>query len=66
MEPKGQNTKTSDESQHEQGGASNPMGMCMGMRSEMLAVIHKTTSIAAFATPELPTLQLRNWGYQGV
>lgn len=104
MEPKDQDTKASGESQHEQGGASNPMmmgmgmmkkmmaqmgsggegpmammqkmmgqmgnqpggeadnpmqqmmGMCMGMCSEMLAAIHKTTSIAAFATPELHTL----------
>ncbi|MCK0505331.1 hypothetical protein [Aromatoleum anaerobium] len=32
------------------------MCMCMGMCSEMLAAIHKTTSMAAFATPELHTL----------
>lgn len=42
------------------GEAGNPMqqmmGMCMGMCSEMLAAIHKTTSMAAFATPELHTL----------
>ena len=40
--------------------AGNPMqhmmGMCMGMCSEMLATMHKTTSLAAFATPELHTL----------
>lgn len=104
MEPKDQDTKASAESQPEQGGASNPMvmgmgmmkkmmtqmgsggegpmammqkmmgqmgnqqgseagnpmqqmmGTCMGMCSEMLAAIHKTTSMAAFATPELRTL----------
>lgn len=104
MEPKDQDTNASSESQPEQGGASNPMmmgmgmmkkmmaqmgsggegpmammqkmmgqmgnqpgseagnpmqqmmGMCMGMCSEMLAAIHKTTSMAAFATPELHTL----------
>ncbi len=40
--------------------AGNPMqqmmGMCVGMCSEMLAAIHKTTSMAAVATPELHTL----------
>lgn len=35
MEPKDQNTKTSDESQHEQGGASNPM--VMGMMKKRMA-----------------------------
>ena len=34
----------------------NMMGMCMGMCTEMLTAIHKTTSLAAFATPELHTL----------
>lgn len=42
------------------GEAANPMqqmmGMCMGMCSEMLAAIHKTTLMATFATPELHTL----------
>lgn len=42
------------------GDAGNPMaqmmGMCMGMCSEMLTAIHKTASMAAFATPELHTL----------
>lgn len=104
MKPKDQDTKASGESQPEQGGASNPMmmgmgmmnkmmaqmgsggegpmammqkmmgqmgnqpgseagnpmqhmmGMCMGICSEMLATMHKTTSMAAFATPELHTL----------
>ncbi|MDA8176773.1 MULTISPECIES: hypothetical protein [Acidithiobacillus] len=37
MEPKDQNTKTSDESQHEQGGASNPMVMGMGMMKKRMA-----------------------------
>ncbi len=40
--------------------AGNPMQhmmeMCMGMCSEMLATMHKTTSLAAFATPELHSL----------
>jgi hypothetical protein len=47
------------ESQQE-GGAGNPMqnmmGMCMGMHAEMLAAVHKTASMAAFATPELHML----------
>lgn len=34
----------------------NMMGMCMGMHSEMLAAVHKTASMAAFATPELHML----------
>lgn len=42
------------------GEAGNPMpqmmGMCMSMCSEMLTAMHKTTSMAAFATPELQTL----------
>lgn len=38
------------------GEAGNPMQQMMGMCSEILAAIHKTTSMAAFATPELHTL----------
>ena len=34
----------------------NMMGMCMGMHTEMLAAVHKTASMAAFATPELHML----------
>ena len=34
----------------------NMMGMCMGMCAEMLTAMHKTTSMAAFTTPELHTL----------
>jgi len=43
-----------------EGESDNPMQhmmtMCMGMCSEMLTAMHKTTSMAAFATPELHTL----------
>lgn len=43
-----------------EGEAGNPMqnmmGMCMGMCAEMLTAMHKTTSMAAFATPELHML----------
>ena len=38
------------------GEAGNPMQQMMGMCSEILAAIHKTTSMAALATPELHTL----------
>lgn len=42
------------------GEVGNPMqqmmGMCMSMCSQMLTTIHRTTSMAAFATPELHTL----------
>jgi len=38
------------------GEAGNPMQQMVGMCSEMLTVIHKTTSMAAFATPEPHTL----------
>lgn len=34
----------------------NMMGVCMGMCAEMMTALHKTTSMAAFATPELHTL----------
>lgn len=34
----------------------NMMGMCMGMHAEMLAAVHKTALMAAFATPELHML----------
>lgn len=44
----------------EESEARNPMqkmmGMCMGMCSEMLFAINKTTSMAALATPELRSL----------
>lgn len=44
--------------QGEQGGAQMPpmMQMCMGMCSEMLTTIKRTTDMAAFATPELHQL----------
>lgn len=38
------------------GEAGNPMQQMIGMCSEILAAIHKTTSMPAFATPELHTL----------
>ena len=42
------------------GEAPNPMqnmmSMCMGMQAEMLSALHTTTSMAAFATPELHAL----------
>lgn len=38
------------------GPMQNMMGMCMGMCAEMLTAMQKTTSMAAFATPELHTL----------
>ena len=34
----------------------NMMSMCMGMQAELLSAVHKTTSMAAFATPELHAL----------
>lgn len=44
--------------QGEEGGAQMPpmMQMCMGMCSEMLTAIKRTTDMAAFATPELHQL----------
>ena len=41
--------------QGQEGGAQMPpmMQMCMGMCSEMLSAIKRTTDMAAFATPEL-------------
>ena len=38
------------------GPMQNMMGMCMGMCAEMLTAVHKTASMAAFATPELQSL----------
>lgn len=34
----------------------NMMGMCMGMQAELLSAVQTTTSMAAFATPELHAL----------
>ena len=34
----------------------NMMGMCMSMQADMLNAMHKTTTMAAFATPELHAL----------
>lgn len=44
--------------QGQEGGAQMPpmMQMCMGMCSEMLTAIKRTTDMAAFATPELHQL----------
>lgn len=44
--------------QGQEGGAQMPpmMQMCMGMCSEMLTAIKRTTDMAAFATPELHRL----------
>jgi len=44
--------------QGQEGGAQMPpmMRMCMGMCSEMLSPIKRTTDMAAFATPELRQL----------
>lgn len=44
--------------QGQEGGAQMPpmMQMCMGMCSEMLTAIKRTTDTAAFATPELHQL----------
>lgn len=44
--------------QGQEGGAQMPpmMQMCMGMCSEMLTAIKRTTDMAAFATPELHKL----------
>ncbi|GGE80996.1 hypothetical protein GCM10011533_36720 [Streptosporangium jomthongense] len=44
--------------QGQEGGAQMPpmMQMCMGMCSEMLTAIKRTTDMAAFATPELQNL----------
>ena len=39
-----------------EGEADNPMQNMMGMCAEMLTAMDKTTSMAAFATPELHTL----------
>lgn len=49
--------KMAQMSQSQEGGPSAPpppmMQMCMGMCSEMLTAIKRTTDMAAFATPEL-------------
>jgi hypothetical protein len=45
------------------GGQAPPpmMQMCMGMCSEMLTAIKRTTDMAAFATPELQQLLRIGW-----
>lgn len=60
-DPMAMKQKMMGQTESESGGeAGNPipqmMGMCMSMCSEMLTAMHKTTSMAAFATPELHTL----------